>query len=111
MKRIAWGLAALVAAVGIAAAAGNFPYWPLVGGGTQCSGYSTGTTGQVCINTVPAGPAIVTGNETIPADTNLPTGQQPQTVLLSLAAINALPYSLVVPANATTPLVAATTGR
>ena len=111
MKRIALGLAALVAVVSIAFAAGQFAGLPIVGGASYCQGQSTGTTGQVCTVTVPAGPTIVTGNELIPADTQLANGAMPQTVYLSLASINALPYVYNVPANATTVTVAATTGK
>lgn len=82
MKRLALGAAALVAAVGIAAAAGQFPNYPTVGSSSYCGGFSTGTNGQVCVVTVPAGPSSTTGDELIPADTGLPNGQQPQTVTI-----------------------------
>lgn len=82
MKRIALGLLATVATVGIAFSAGQFPNYPTVGSSSYCGGFSTGTTGQVCTVTVPAGPASTTGLELIPADTELANGQQPQTVTI-----------------------------
>jgi hypothetical protein len=58
------------------AVAQQWPNIPIVGGGSYCSSTIQGT----CANTVPAGPAM-TGNETIPADTNLAGGAAaPQTV-------------------------------
>ncbi len=111
MKRLALGLAALVAVVGIAAAAGNFPGFPIVGGATYCQGTSTGASGTpVCTVNVPAGPSIVPSSTVIPADTGLANGAQPQTVLLGLASLNALPYRYVVPTTGTTVTLAATTG-
>lgn len=90
MKRIALGLAALVAVVGIAGAAGQFRGYPIVGGASYCGGFSTGPTGQVCTVTVPAGPPATTGMELVPADTELPSGQQPQTVTLPSALVGSL---------------------
>lgn len=113
MKRILLGLAALVAVVGSAIAAGNFPDWPVVGKPAYCYGTSTGASGnQVCTTTVPAGPSVITGFETIPADTNKANGAQPATVLLTMAALNALPYQYALsPANAATITVLATSGK
>jgi len=96
MKRklvLALGLTALTATA--AYAAGLWPNLPVVGGASYCSGYSTGTNGQVCGPTVPAGPSAVTGSETIPADTNKANGANPQTVRMTMAALNALPISYV----------------
>lgn len=85
-----------LAVSGLAAiAAGNFPNLPIVGGASYCGGTSTGTTGQVCTTTVPAGPSITTGSELVPADTQLSSGAAPQSVLLSMASLNALPYQFV----------------
>ena len=53
------------------------PNFPQVGGASYCDSTQNGT---LCTNTVPAGPPTVTGIETIPADTNLANGQQPQSV-------------------------------
>lgn len=85
-------------------AAGLFPDFPVVGGASYCAGSSQSATGSIigsvtgCPNTVPAGPTIVTGNEQVPADTRLSSGQNPQTVLLPMASLNALPI-LVSQAN------------
>jgi hypothetical protein len=92
-KKLSIGLAALLACVGLAIAGGNFNYWPIVGGAAyQCSN-NNGT--QVC--TVPAGPSIITGNEYIPADTNLPQGIAPQTILFTPANLGAGPYQYSAP--------------
>jgi hypothetical protein len=80
MKRLAFGLAALIAAVGVAFGAGNFPNFPVVGGPAGCAGFSTGTTGQVCTDVIPAGPANIPPTAYFPADTGLPQGQNPATV-------------------------------
>lgn len=95
-----------------AIAAGLYPDFPVVGGASYCAGTSNSATGTIiglvtgCPNTVPAGPTIVTGNEQIPADTRLSSGVNPQTVLLSLASLNALPIT-VSTANQTTNTISA----
>ena len=76
----------VLAATGlIAYAEGYFPGWPIVGNPAYCGGQNTagipGTAAQ-CTNTVPAGPPNMTGNELVPADTELAGGQAPQTVLV-----------------------------
>jgi hypothetical protein len=95
-------VAALVASAGIALAiSGNQIGFPVVNGPSYCG--STGNNG-VCNLTVPAGPAP-TGNETILANTNLANGANPQTVLLNMATMGALPYQYVAappPAGSTT---------
>lgn len=125
MKRklaVGAALAAAIFAVPFAYAAGMFPGFPIVGGSSYCSSYSGTGSGSItsgnfsgasnCNVTVPAGPTIVTGNELIPADTGLASGQSPQTVLLSMASINALPYEYVVPsASLSLFTMAATTGK
>lgn len=74
--------------VAIAQGTGFFPFWPLVGGAS----YSCGSVNGVSNCTVPAGPTIVTGNETIPANTTLSSGAAvPQNVLVSLKSLNGLP--------------------
>lgn len=98
MKRLALGVAALVACVGLAFGAGQFPNYPIVGGASYCGGYSTGPTGQVCVVTVPAGPATTTGLELIPADTEIANGGQPQTVTIPsplIGSINAKANRLI----------------
>lgn len=85
-KKIGLTLFALATICGVAAAQmwSNFPQ---VGGAAYCITYVNG----VCQQTVPAGPTIVTGNETVPMDTNLSNGRSPQTVKAGLASFNALP--------------------
>lgn len=85
---------AVVASVSFAVAQGQglWPNWPIVGGAAYCSSYGNNS---VCTNTVPAGPTSVTGDESIPGNTNLGTGNQsPQNVLLSMRALNAAPAVL-----------------
>jgi len=100
---------ALAAVVSVPAlAAGLYSTFPIVGGaafcastvsGTAGTGGATGqgqsTTGSFCAQTVPAGPSVVTGNELIPADEPSTIGGQPQTVVLTLASLNALPIAWV----------------
>lgn len=116
MKSIVMKACALTALVAVpltaAYAAGLWPGLPLVGGSAICSSTSTGVSGQVCTTTTPAGPSIVTGNETVPADTNLSGGRAPQSVRMSMASLNALPVtysSTLSPASATNTLTATTT--
>lgn len=76
-------LAIAFSLTGISAAfAQAFPNYPTVGIGadTQCLSY--GNNGR-CTQYRPAGPNTLTGNETLPADTNLSNGQNPQTVLIT----------------------------
>ena len=42
--------------------------WSIIGGPSYCSSFVTGTTGQICQHTIPAGPAAITGLEFIPSD-------------------------------------------
>lgn len=64
----------------------SFPYYPTVGvpGSLECLSYGNG---NVCNQYRPAGPSYITGNETVPADTNLPNGQNPQTERIPLSLI------------------------
>ena len=79
--------------------------YSIVGGAAYCASY----IGTRCSVTVPAGPANVTGNETVPADTNLSGGSaQPQTVLLSMASLNALPIDVVAVTTASPSGISAT---
>jgi hypothetical protein len=82
--KIALASFALIAFAGIASGQ-YWPSLPIVGGSSYCSSYGNNNT---CTNTVPAGPAL-TGNETIPADTNLANGSQPQSVKIGLPALGA----------------------
>lgn len=91
----ALGILALVAVP--AAVAGMWSNFPTVGVASHCASENLsgvpGTT-AVCTNTVPAGPNSVTGNETVPADSNLSQGRPPQQINLSMAAFNALPITV-----------------
>ncbi len=106
LKGVAVGCAALVITSGVLYAAGNYSAYPIVGGSSFClstvgvngqagntgqGGGTAGTNGAYCAQTVPAGPSIVTGSELVPADTGLGNGASPQTVVLTLASLNALP--------------------
>lgn len=110
-----------IAAIAIAALAlssvfaysqGLFPGFPIVGGASYCMGSSTsgvpGTT-AVCNVTVPAGPTVLTGAETIVADTNLASGQSPQTVKIDISTLGAGPTQYSVPLTGATVAVAAGT--
>lgn len=58
-----------VALAGVAFAGGAFQGYPLVGGSGSSNCLSAGNNG-VCNQYQPAGPSVLTGNETFPADTN-----------------------------------------
>lgn len=96
MKRYrsaAVGLCAVAALSSVAWAAGLFSGFPIVGGASYCSSYSTAGipgTASVCNVTVPAGPSAITGAELIPADTGLASGQSPQTVLIPSSLVGGL---------------------
>lgn len=90
-------------------ASGMFDTYPVLGSAAVCSSTSTGVSGQVCTTTTPAGPTAITGAETIPADTNLTQGRNPQTIQIPMAALNALPIaytSALTPATATNTVTA-----
>lgn len=90
LRSLAVGLSALAVASMAALAAGQFPGYPIVGGASYCASQSTSGvpgTAATCNVTVPVGPDAITGNETIPADTGLPSGQQPQTVLIRTSTL------------------------
>lgn len=80
--RLSGLLAAALAVGSISAlhAAGQFSGLPVVGGAAVCALYAG--DGTTCQGYVPAGPVAVTGLELIPADTALPNGQSPQSVLI-----------------------------
>jgi hypothetical protein len=127
-RSAAVAVAALMLTSGIVYAAGKFSTLPIVGGSSYCAstvtgtgslsgvtGQGQGTTGSICGETVPAGPSIVTGNEVIPADLYRPDqapgslGAQPQTALLSLASLNALPLTVTTVTGASQTIAAAAT--
>jgi hypothetical protein len=88
-KKILLG-SAIASLIAVSALAQSWPNLPIVGGASYCSS----TVNGACVNTVPAGPTAVTGNETSPADTNLSGGSaQPQTVKMSMRALNAAPVT------------------
>lgn len=102
-------LAVIATPILVAHAAGMFSSYPIVGGAATCANFATNpTTGAVLTTcngpTIPAGPTIVTGNELIPADTQLAQGQTPQTVRVPMASLNALPitFTTVTTASPTT---------
>lgn len=68
--------------VSVAYAAGLFQGYPIAGGPSYCNSLVNG----VCNQTIAAGPAT-TGSELIPADTRLPNGQNPQTVLVPITVL------------------------
>lgn len=94
-----------VAALSTAAyAAGNYSTYPVVGGQSFCastvgvngqagntgqSGGAAGTNGAYCAQTVPAGPAALTGSELVPADTAQAGGAPPQTVVIPITVLGA----------------------
>lgn len=106
-RRIALALIGLIILAGVAKAQqGAFPNYPIVGGAAYCSS----SVNSVCVNTVPAGPTVLTGNEQIPANTELPNGRTPQNVLITPAALGALPVTIVtVTTSVPTPISAADT--
>lgn len=53
--------------------------YPIVGGSSYCGSTVNGS----CVSTITAGPTAVTGAETIPLDTNLAQGQNPQTAIVT----------------------------
>lgn len=91
MKKVLLTLSAFIFSTSLASAQGLWNNFPIVGGSSYCSS----TVNGVCSNTVPAGPSALTGNEEIPADTNLSGGRSPQTVLVKPASLNALPVTFV----------------
>ncbi len=95
IKTLFIGCAASIAAIGIAASAGLFWGYPIVGSGTYCISYQNPTvvngivTSQgTCTSTAPAGPLSLTGNELLIADTQLPGGQTPQTVYVPVGVLS-----------------------
>lgn len=73
--------------MGASAAFGQaFPNYPTVGvpADTQCLSYGNNDR---CTQYRPAGPDTLTGDETVPADTNADGGQNPQTVRVPVTAI------------------------
>lgn len=86
------------------AIAQQWPSLPQVDGPSYCAS----TVNAVCVQTVPAGPAL-TGNETIPADTNLSGGGQPQTVKIDIQSLGGGKLVVSVPVTGDTVTVDAQT--
>lgn len=83
-KRLFIAISALTIAGSVIATAGLWNNFPKVGSARYCITYVNG----VCQQYVPAGPSTLTGNETIPVDTNLSGGQTPQTVIVPIDLLN-----------------------
>lgn len=82
-KRYILPVLTILCVAGVAALAQTFaPSLPAVNSPSYCSS----TVNNVCVNTVPAGPAL-TGAETIPADTNLAGGRNPQAVKIPISIL------------------------
>lgn len=88
--------AALLFGGAIAAFGQAFPNYPTLGvpADTQCLSYGNNNR---CSSYRPAGPDVMTGNETVPADTNLSGGQNPQTIRLPVTAFGGGKFVLNVP--------------
>src|SRR5581483_10986842 len=108
-RSAAAGLCALFAATGIAWAAGNWSTLPVVGsaafcistvsgaggfnaagnaGGGGATGQGQSSSGSLCAQNVPAGPSFLTGNERVPADTEIGANGNPQTVTVPVTAMS-----------------------
>lgn len=109
-RSAAIAVSALALTSGALYAAGNYSTYPIVGGASFCvstvgvngqagntgqGGGAAGSSGAYCAQTVPAGPPALTGNELIPADTGLANGAPPQSVVVPMAALNALPIQVI----------------
>lgn len=97
MKKIAIATIAVFALAG-GAIAQNWGNFPVIGGAS----YSCGSTNAVSTCTVPAGPVDFTGIETIPIDTNIASGGNPQSAKVKATALGQGLVSVVTsPASAT----------
>lgn len=90
-KRLGLGLLLTAALIG-SAMGQQWPNIPLVNGASYCGS----TVNGVCVQTVPAGPAL-TGNETIPLDTNVANGVSPQTAKIDVTSLGVGPYQYNAP--------------
>lgn len=91
IKKISLAVLACLAVIGSGFAVAGIwnNSFPIVGG----AAYSCGSVNAVSNCTVSAGPTAVTGNELVPADTGLTGGRNPQTVVMSMRALNAAPVT------------------
>lgn len=108
-KKLGLSILAVALTAGLAMAGGAFQGLPLVGGDGQTNCLSYGNN-NVCNQFLPAGPSSLTGNETIPADTNA-QGTVPATVNVSVLGLNAGPYQYAAPLTGTSVTVANTSRR
>lgn len=97
LKKLALASFAIALTAGSVALAQLWPAFPIVDGASYCAA----TNNNVCTQTVPAGPTM-TGNETIPADTNLTGGGQPQTVKVPVTTMGAGKVVVSVPLTGAT---------
>ena len=68
LKAAMLGGALLCSALPSAHAADLWENWSIIGGPSYCASFVTGTTGQICQHTIPAGEPAITGLEFVPAD-------------------------------------------
>ncbi|MDB5584879.1 MAG: hypothetical protein JWR80_10055 [Bradyrhizobium sp.] len=101
------GAVALLGVTLTAHAAGMFNNLPIVGGAAYCALYAG--DGTTCAGNVPAGPTALTGNEKIPADTQLSGGSSPQSVLIDVSSLGAGPTQYSTPLTGVSITVAAGT--
>lgn len=95
MKRLLLATLALLAlsVPALAQGSGFWPNWPVISGSSYCVTTVNGT----CTATVPAGPSVLSGNETVPANYGSQSNSTtPNNVLVNMASLNALPISFVV---------------
>lgn len=102
-KRLGLGLIVTVAML-TSAIAQQWPNVPIVNGASYCQS----TVNGVCVSTIPAGPAL-TGNETLPLDTNLANGASPQTAKIDVTSLGVGPYQYSAPLTAASITVLANT--
>ena len=104
-RSAAVGLGALLISGVVAFAAGSFSTLPLIGGASYCAstvsgtggltgvtGQGQGTTGSLCAQTVPAGPATFAGTEYVPMDigplgSTASPGSSPQSAVVSMTQL------------------------
>ena len=120
-RSAAIAVAALAVASTAVMAAGLFSTFPIIGGASYCAstvtgtgslsgatGQGQGTTGSICGQTVPAGPAWLTGTEVMPLDLYTPgvtptsLGGQPTTAVLPITNFHAGYYQIDTTAGAVT---------
>lgn len=106
MRKLALALIAVIASSAVMAGIWNNSF-PIVGGASFCSS----TVNAACVNTVAAGPTVLTGNETVPADTNLSGGQIPQTVQIPVGRLGAGPTTYNTPVTTDSVTITNTTRR